>query len=148
MRESLLERSRMISPIIVVLGMLAWHAAPALMAQAVGPIRPYTVESLHGDYAVVNHYGANLALGIGTEHFDGTGEATGSLLLNRPTATGSRELVALTSTGTYTVNSDGTGILYLEVTLPDGTLKTATRRLRDYAVRIHWRGACGDGNCG
>jgi hypothetical protein len=126
MRESLVPRGRMISPIVVVVSMLAWQATPALMAQAGGPVRPYTVASLHGDYAVVNHYGANLALGIGAEHFDGTGKATGSLLLNRPTATGSRELVALTSTGTYTVNSDGTGILYLAVTLPDGTVKTAT----------------------
>jgi hypothetical protein len=123
MRESLVLRGRTLSLIVVVVGMLA---APALMAQAGGPIRPYTVASLHGDYAVVNHYGANLALGIGAEHFDGTGKATGSLLLNRPTGTGSRELVALTSTGTYTVNNDRTGILYLVVTLPDGTVKTAT----------------------
>ena len=126
MRESLVLRGRLISPIVVAVGILAWQAAPALMAQGAGPVRPYTVASLHGDYAVVNHYGANLALGIGAEHFDGTGKATGSLLLNRPTATGLRELVALTSTGTYTVNNDGTGILYLAVTLPDGTVKTAT----------------------
>lgn len=126
MRESLFLRGRMIFPIAVV-EILAWGSAPALMAQAVaGAARTYSVASLKGDYAVINHYGANLALGIGDEHFDGTGKATGSLLLNRPTATGSRELVALTSTGTYTVNNDGTGILYLAVTLPDGTVKTAT----------------------
>jgi hypothetical protein len=126
MRESLFLRGRKIFPIAVV-GILAWGAALDLMAQAGrGAAHTYSVASLKGDYAVINHYGANVALGIGDEHFDGTGQATGSLLLNRPTATGSRELVALTSTGTYTVNSDGTGILYLAVTLPDGTVKTAT----------------------
>lgn len=126
MRESLFQRGRMIYPIAVV-GILAWGSASALMAQT-GPrgAHTYSVASLKGDYAVINHYGANLALGIGVEHFDGTGNATGSLLLNRPTAAGSRELVALTSTGTYTVNDDGTGVLYLTVTLPDGTVKTAT----------------------
>lgn len=82
--------------------------------------------SLEGDYAVVNHYGANLALGIGVEHFDGNGQLRGTLLLNRPTATGTRQLVPLTSTGTYTVNEDGTGTMVLAVTLPDGTIKTAT----------------------
>jgi hypothetical protein len=87
----------------------------------------FNAGSLQGDYAVINHYGANLALGIGTIHFDGAGNLLrGTLLLNRPTATGTRELVSLTSAGTYTVNEDGTGTIVLEVTLPDGTIKTAT----------------------
>jgi len=86
----------------------------------------FGLDSLVGDYAVVNHYGANLALGIGTEHFDGNGKLRGTLLLNRPTATGTRDLLPLTSTGTYTVNEDGTGTIVLTVTLPDGTIKTAT----------------------
>jgi hypothetical protein len=118
----------MIFPIILMINFLAWGAAPALIAQdaAVGRHQAYNVSSIHGDYAVVTHYGSNFALGIGTEHFDGAGNLQGTLLLNRPTATGARELVALTSTGTYTVNPDGTGILFLEVTLPDGTTKTAT----------------------
>jgi hypothetical protein len=86
----------------------------------------YNLASLTGDYSVLNHYGANLALGIGTTHFDGNGQSRGTLLLNRPTASGTRELVSLTSTGTYTVNEDGTGTMILTVTLPDGTIKTAT----------------------
>lgn len=123
MRESLVHRGRMIFPIIVVLSIVAWDATPALNAQA---HNVYGVASLQGDYAVVNHYGANLALGIGTVQFDGTGKLQGTLLLNRPTSTGARELVALTSAGTYSVNTDGTGIIFLAVTLPDGTIKTAT----------------------
>lgn len=126
MDESLSKRSRMTFPIAVA-AILAWGSASALNAQTgPGTAHTYGVESLNGDYAVINHYGANLALGIGAEHFDGTGKATGSLLLNRPTVTGSRELVALVSTGTYMVNDDGTGILYLSVTLPNGIVKTAT----------------------
>jgi hypothetical protein len=93
MRESLFQRGRMIFSIAVV-GILAWGSAPALMAQTGRrAAHTYSVASLKGDYAVINHYGANLALGIGDERFDGTGNATGSLLLNRPTATGSRELL-------------------------------------------------------
>jgi hypothetical protein len=128
MRKSLVQRVRLISPIILVLSILAWEATPALIAQdtAAEAILQYSVVSIRGDYAVVNHYGANLALGIGTEHFDGTGKLHGSLLLNRPTLTGARELVPLTSTGTYSVNNDGTGTISLAVTLPDGTIKTAT----------------------
>jgi hypothetical protein len=96
----------------------------------------FSIRSLEGDYAVINHYGANLALGIGTEHFDGGGGMRGTLLLNRPTATGTRELVSLTSTGTYTVNEDGTGTILLAVTLPDGTIKTATE---DFVItRTAW----------
>jgi hypothetical protein len=113
----------MIFPIIMVLGIVAWDATPPLNAQA---HNVHGVASLQGDYAVVNHYGANLALGIGTVQFDGTGKLQGTLLLNRPTSTGARELVALTSAGTYSVNTDGTGIIFLAVTLPDGTIKTAT----------------------
>jgi hypothetical protein len=87
----------------------------------------FNLRSLQGDYAVVNHYGASLALGIGTIHFDGDGNISqGTLLLNRPTSTGTRELVSLTSRGTYSLNEDGTGTIFLEVTLPDGTVKTAT----------------------
>jgi len=68
MRESLVRRGRMISPIIVVLSLLAWEDAPALNAQAHNVLG---IASLQGDYAVVNHYGSSLALGIGTVQFDG-----------------------------------------------------------------------------
>src|SRR5690242_282383 len=110
MSKSLLQTGRAISPTIMILTVLAWGSPPALIAQdvAVGVHHTYTVTSLEGDYAVVNHYGegGNLALGIGTEQFDGNGNCQGTLLLNRPTATGTRELVPLTNTGTYTLNAD------------------------------------------
>jgi hypothetical protein len=128
MRESLVQKGRMIFPIIVVLSILTWAATPALIAQdrTAEALHEYSVASIRGDYAVVNHYGANLALGVGTVHFDGTGTLNGSLLLNKPASTGARELVRLTLTGTYSVNGDGTGTFFYTVTLPDGSIKTAT----------------------
>jgi len=97
----------------------------------------FNLASLEGDYAVVNHYGANLALAIGTGHFDGAGNLLrATYLLNRPTSTGARELVNLTGKGTYIVNEDGTGIIVVQVTLPDGTIKTATL---DFVItRVAW----------
>ena len=101
---------------VLLLSPMASHSQPR-----------FNLKSLQGDYAVVNHYGANLALGIGSTHFDGDGNISeGTLLLNRPTSTGTRELVSLTSRGTYSVNEDGSGTIILEVTLPDGTIRTAT----------------------
>jgi hypothetical protein len=107
-----------ITPIVLLAGMFV----PVSGAQ--GP--RYTLASLQGDYGVVTHYNGNLAQGVGTEYFDGNGKCHASLILNRPTATGTRELVPLTLTGTYTVNNDGTGIFSVQVTLPDGSIKTAT----------------------
>src|SRR6478609_9627446 len=104
MRECLQHRRRMIRPIIVVLTILAGGSVPVLIAQraAFAAHHAFNVASIRGDYAVVNHYGdgGSLALGIGTEQFDGTGNVQGTLLLNRPTPMGARELVPLTSTGT------------------------------------------------
>lgn len=119
---------------VLLLSSILSHSQNALPTE----ISPrFNLASLEGDYAVVNHYGANLALGIGTVHFDGAGHLLrGTLLLNRPTATGTRELVSLTSAGTYIVNEDGTGTIVLDVTLPDGTIKTATE---DFVItRAAW----------
>lgn len=130
MTKVLLHRRRTIGPTVAVLTILAVGFSSFSIAQNRAAIRhhTYTLASLQGDYGVVNHYGegGNLALGIGTSQFDGAGNVQGTLLLNRPTATGTRELVPLTSVGTYTVNADGTGIIYLTVTLPDGTTRTGT----------------------
>jgi hypothetical protein len=118
-----LSASKIIAIGVLMLIPILSHSLNTLSAQSA---HGFNVGSLAGDYAVLNHYGANLALGIGTVHFDGNGQLHGTLLLNRPTAAGTRELVSLTSAGTYTVNEDGTGTIVLAVTLPDGTIKTAT----------------------
>jgi hypothetical protein len=44
----------------------------------------FTVASLQGSYAVINNYGANVALGLQTEYLDGNGDLTRTGLLNQP----------------------------------------------------------------
>lgn len=130
MRNCFLHKHRVVHSIVGALCILALETTPALIAQdraaEAHHSHHYSVASIRGDYAVVNHYGANLALGVGTIQFDGAGNLHGTLLLNRPTSTGARQLVHLTSTGTYSVNDDGTGIILLSVELPDETIKNAT----------------------
>ena len=55
---------------VLLLSPILSHSQNAASAE----ISPrFNLGSLQGDYAVINHYGANLALGIGTVHFDGAG---------------------------------------------------------------------------
>jgi hypothetical protein len=80
----------------------------------------FTLESLEGSYASIGHYGANVAIGIGTRQFDGAGNLTGTVLVNEPTpgsTTGGRTVVTATQMGTYTVNCDGTGVFTRIVTV-------------------------------
>jgi hypothetical protein len=89
----------------------------------------YTLASLQGTYAVINTYGANVALGLQTEYLDGNGNLTRTGILNQPTVdstTGARTVGTVTSTGTYTVNCDGTGTIVRIVTKPDGSKASAT----------------------
>jgi len=69
------QRSRRICSTIMITSVLAWASAQVVNAQSSNASAPhtYTLASLEGDYAVVNHSGVNLALGIGTEQFDGNG---------------------------------------------------------------------------
>ena len=94
----------------------------------------YTLASLQGSYGVQVYYGANVALGLQAEILDGKGNLTRTGLLNQPTAgstTGARTIGPVTSTGTYTVNCDGSGTISRIVTRPDGTTATA---LDDFLV--------------
>ena len=89
----------------------------------------YTLESLHGSYAVANTYGANVALGLQAEDLDGKGNLTRTGILNQPTAgsaTGERTVGTVTSNGTYTVNCNGAGTITRIVTRPDGSTAAAS----------------------
>ena len=89
---------------------------------------PYTLASLQGSYAVLVNYGANVALGLQTQVLDGKGNLTRTGVLNQPTAgstTGARTVATVSSTGTYTVNCNGTGTITRIVTRPDGTTAPA-----------------------
>lgn len=88
--------------------------------------REYSVASLHGDYAVVATYGGNIARALGTHIYDGLGNLTGSAIVNQPGPNGTRIIVSIGITGTYTVNPDGTGTMNLTINLPNGSTATAT----------------------
>ena len=97
-------------------------------ANAQDPGCQYNLASLQGSYAVIVNYGANLALGLRTESLDGRGNLTSTGILNQPTpgsTTGERTVGTVLSTGTYTVNCDGTGVITRIVTRPDGTKASA-----------------------
>ncbi len=108
--------------VLAVLIVTSFLVVPAANAQ--DPTCPYTLGSLKGPYAVVNTYGANVALGLQAESFDGRGNMTRTGVLNQPKAdstTGERTVGTVTSVGTYTVNCNGTGTITRVVTRPDGS---------------------------
>jgi hypothetical protein len=88
--------------------------------------RQYTLASLRGDYAAVATYGANVARALGTQTMDGHGNLKGSAIVNQPGSNGARVIVSISFTGTYRVNSDGTGTISLTITLPNGNTANAT----------------------
>jgi hypothetical protein len=97
-------------------------------ANAQDPGCQYNLASLQGSYAVIVNYGANVALGLRIESLDGKGNLTSTGVLNQPTpgsTTGERTVGTVLSTGTYTVNCDGTGVITRIVTRPDGTKASA-----------------------
>ncbi len=102
-----------------VLMFLLWLGDSAPRAQSSDQTCPYTLASLRGSYATVATYGANLAMLLQAEKFDGAGNLTRTGILNQPavgSADGARTISSVTSTGTYTVNCNGTGTIVRDVT--------------------------------
>ncbi len=103
---------------------LLWCGASSVRAQGSDPTCPYNLASLRGSYAMVGTYGANLAMLLQAEKFDGAGNLTRTGVLNQPVAgstDGARTLSTVTSTGTYTVNCNGTGTIARDV-VQNGTV--------------------------
>ena len=86
----------------------------------------YSLASLHGSYAMIGTYAANVARGLGVAEFDGRGAVNGSVLVNQPGPGGTRTIVNVTFIGTYSVNHNGTGTMSLTVNLPTGTMQDVT----------------------
>jgi len=80
--------------------------------------------SLRGSYALRGAGGPNEAASVGVTTFDGAGMATRSLILNSALPPDSRQLIPITSTGTYEVNPDGTGTAIFDNLLPNGSTTT------------------------
>ena len=100
----------------------------------------YSVASLSGDYSAIATYGGNVARALGTQTFDGCGKLDGAAFVNQPGPGGTRVVVNITFTGTYTVNSDGTGKMVLTITLPNGTTANATE---DFVIARAQKGDSG-----
>jgi hypothetical protein len=87
---------------------------------AQGEQRGYSLASLKGNYAFVGTYAANVGANLGVITFDGLSAAKGWVPVNEPGPNGSRKMVKVTLTGTYSVQSDGTGTISFTVTFADG----------------------------
>src|SRR5258708_17999761 len=128
-RRAMFSTRNVFVSVLLLAGFLSAEAA-----NAAPPTACYTLASLQGSYAVVVNYGADVALGLQAQFLDGNGNLTRTGVLNQPTAgstTGARTIGTVTSTGTYTVNCDGTGTITRVVTRPDGTTAPA---LDDFIV--------------
>lgn len=86
----------------------------------------YNLASACGDYAAIATYGANVARALGTVNFDGRGKLAGTAIVNQPGPNNTRTLTSIGIAGTYTMNSDGTGVMVLTITLPGGSTASVT----------------------
>lgn len=86
----------------------------------------YSLASLNGSYAIVGTYAGLVASNLGVVTFDGRGTLKGSAIVNQPNPDGSRNIVNVGLTGTYTVNNDGTGTILFTVARPDGSTANVT----------------------
>jgi hypothetical protein len=87
----------------------------------------YSLASLRGDYAVVANYGSGIASAVAVQWMDGNGHTGGSAVVNQPGSTSStRRISTISIKGSYTVRSNGTGVIYLTIGLPNGAVAHAT----------------------
>jgi hypothetical protein len=112
---------------VLVFASLTWAHSQLAFGQDDCKIRrEYTAASLHGDYAAVATYGADVARALGVQTLDGLGNVKGSAIVNQPGLNGTRKIVSITFTGSYTVQSNGTGTMFLTINLPNGSTANAT----------------------
>jgi hypothetical protein len=109
------------------LGSFAFAVPPTVAARdSDRTSQPYGLASLEGDYGVVGTYGANVARLLGSYHADGRGNLGGTATVNLPGGAGSRVVVSISFEGTYTINDDGSGVIYFTVSLPGGATSPVT----------------------
>ena len=72
----------------------------------------FDLSSLRGTYSYVNI--AESVASFGLIHFDGKGNLTASIKVNRPLPTGGRATTTLSETGTYTMGRDGQGVATIQ----------------------------------
>jgi hypothetical protein len=109
---------------VTLLGILTLSLLTCRQAQGQSQ-RPFTLASLHGQYAVVGTGGNHAAASVGIETYDGQGHLTRSLILNEGDTDHTRKVVRLTGQGTYRVQPNGMGTATIVNTLPDGSTFTS-----------------------
>jgi hypothetical protein len=128
--QSMFKSRRGSIPAILAVGGLVWAGPATTFAQDRRGSEVRSVEfnnaSVIGDYAIVGTYGPNVAQELGTQKVDGFGEFVGSSILNQPGPSGTRTILNVTFTGSYTVYDDGKGVDSFTVVLPDGRIITRT----------------------
>jgi hypothetical protein len=121
---------------VLIVSSLSLGVPSLVLSQDVGnnddhPSWKYSEASFKGHYAVVGTYGANVAQALGTLTVN-DGKIVTKEIVNEPLAgskTGERTLVKISSTGTFTIASDGTGVVTDGVKLADGSIATVTEDL-------------------
>ncbi len=68
----------------------------------------FTTASLEGTYSYINNTGHVGSFGLII--FDGNGKLTTTIKVNAPGEKGGRKVFAMTGTGTYSVEANGTGV--------------------------------------
>src|SRR5215469_5860927 len=91
----------------------------------------YTLASFCGDYGIVGSYSGDIARALGTQTVDGSGNLTGSAIINQPAPNNTRSITSISFFGTYTVNPDGTGKMALTITLQGGATVNV---IEDFAI--------------
>ncbi|MGI9495221.1 MAG: hypothetical protein ACR2NK_04160 [Mariniblastus sp.] len=72
----------------------------------------FSQSSLLGSYGTAGRANGFQSRSVGVADFDGRGGVTRTVRINANDGSGGRRLIDLTSVGTYSVNSDGTGEIY------------------------------------
>jgi hypothetical protein len=71
----------------------------------------FGVSSLLGSYGTAGRADGSQSRSVGVADFDGRGGVSRTVRVNASNGNGGRKLIDLTSIGTYSVNSDGTGVI-------------------------------------
>ena len=108
-------KSWFVPAVVTSIYLLDLAAVRAESPQAAPPPQCYTEASLQGTYALIGNYAGGIGMAMAAEFIDGHGNMTRNAIVNQPLAgstTGERTITTTMSTGTYTINCDGTGVLH------------------------------------
>ena len=120
-----------IATAVLIVSSLSLGVPSLVLSQGVSNGAKYSEASFQGSYALVGTYGANVARSLGTLTAN-NGKFVEKQIVNEPAAgstTGERTIVSTSATATFTINSDGTGVATVSLTLPNGTIVTLTEDL-------------------